>query len=111
MPPAAAFWSVTMYEAEGFQAANELDRFALDGRWHPPPWFTRPDGRHDRSDQPLSPTRQVQPGKHGLRHVGSSGHSQPLGVFVGGDGEVNTAPTSASRAATAPKLAETQLIC
>lgn len=29
LPPAAAFWSVTMYDAEGFQAANELNRFAL----------------------------------------------------------------------------------
>ena len=32
LPPAAAFWSVTMYDAEGFQAANALDRFALGDR-------------------------------------------------------------------------------
>ena len=32
LPPVAAFWSVTMYDAEGFQAANELDRFALGDR-------------------------------------------------------------------------------
>lgn len=32
LPPAQAFWSVTMYDAEGFQAANELDRFALGDR-------------------------------------------------------------------------------
>ncbi|MEU0538562.1 DUF1254 domain-containing protein [Nocardia sp. NPDC005978] len=32
LPPAAAFWSVTMYDAEGFQIPNELDRFALGDR-------------------------------------------------------------------------------
>lgn len=32
LPPVHAFWSVTMYDAEGFQIANELDRFALGDR-------------------------------------------------------------------------------
>ncbi len=32
LPPVQAFWSVTMYDAEGFQSANELDRFALGDR-------------------------------------------------------------------------------
>jgi hypothetical protein len=31
-PPAEAFWSVTMYDAEGFQVANEIDRFAIGDR-------------------------------------------------------------------------------
>jgi hypothetical protein len=32
LPPCSAFWSVTMYDVEGFQVANELDRFAIGDR-------------------------------------------------------------------------------
>lgn len=32
LPPASAFWSVTMYDAEGFQVANALNRFAIGDR-------------------------------------------------------------------------------
>jgi hypothetical protein len=34
IPPTSAFWSITMYDDEGFQAANELDRFAIGDRDH-----------------------------------------------------------------------------
>jgi hypothetical protein len=32
LPPVNAFWSVTMYDAEGFQVANPIDRFAIGDR-------------------------------------------------------------------------------
>jgi hypothetical protein len=32
LPPVHAFWSVTMYDAQGFQAANPLNRFAIGDR-------------------------------------------------------------------------------
>jgi len=32
LPPANAFWSVTMYDAHGFQVPNEIDRFAIGDR-------------------------------------------------------------------------------
>jgi hypothetical protein len=32
LPPVNAFWSVTMYDAEGFQVANEINRFAIGDR-------------------------------------------------------------------------------
>ena len=32
LPPAAAFWSITMYDSEGYQMANEINRFAIGDR-------------------------------------------------------------------------------
>ena len=32
LPPAGAFWSVTMYDAGGFQVANTINRFAIGDR-------------------------------------------------------------------------------
>jgi hypothetical protein len=32
LPPVDAFWSLTMYDAEGFQIANSINRFAIGDR-------------------------------------------------------------------------------
>lgn len=32
LPPVHAFWSITMYDAQGFQAANSINRFAIGDR-------------------------------------------------------------------------------
>ncbi|WP_203230619.1 DUF1254 domain-containing protein [Agromyces humi] len=52
LPPAAAFWSVTMYDQEGFQTANELDRFAIGDR---DPLRYNPDGSLDLYIQHTNP--------------------------------------------------------
>jgi hypothetical protein len=52
LPPVGAFWSVTMYDEEGFQTANELDRFAIGDR---DPLQYNPDGSLDLYLQHESP--------------------------------------------------------
>jgi hypothetical protein len=51
-PPANAFWSVTLYDAEGFQVANPLNRFAISS-WMPLSY--NPDGSLDLYFQNESP--------------------------------------------------------
>jgi hypothetical protein len=51
-PPAQAFWSVTLYDLEGFQVANALNRFALSS-WMP--FKYNPDGSLDLYFQSESP--------------------------------------------------------
>jgi hypothetical protein len=51
-PPADAFWSITLYDAQGFQVANPLNRFALSS-WMP--WKYNPDGSLDLYFQNESP--------------------------------------------------------
>jgi hypothetical protein len=51
-PPVSAFWSVTLYDAEGFQVANNLNRFAVSS-WMP--FKHNPDGSLDLYFQNTSP--------------------------------------------------------
>ena len=52
LPPVAAFWSLTMYDAEGFQIANALNRFAIGDR---DPLRYATDGSLDLYIQPEDP--------------------------------------------------------
>lgn len=52
LPPVDAFWSVTLYDSEGFQVANPLNRFAVSS-WMP--FVTNPDGSLDLFIGPDSP--------------------------------------------------------
>jgi hypothetical protein len=52
MPPADAFWSVTLYDPAGFQVANSLNRFAVSS-WMP--FKYNPDGSLDLYFQNESP--------------------------------------------------------
>lgn len=52
LPPVDAFWSITMYDAEGYQSANELNRFAIGDR---DPLTYNPDGSLDILIQHTNP--------------------------------------------------------
>ena len=52
MPPANAFWSITLYDSDGFQVANSLNRFAVSS-WMP--FKYNPDGSLDLYFQNESP--------------------------------------------------------
>jgi hypothetical protein len=52
IPPADAFWSITLYDQEGYQVANSLNRFAVSS-WMP--FQYNPDGSLDLYFQNESP--------------------------------------------------------
>ncbi len=58
LPPVSAFWSVTMYDGDGFQVANELDRFAIGDR---DPLTYNADGSLDLYLQHTKPGPQHEP--------------------------------------------------
>ncbi len=55
LPPVGAFWSVTLYDREGFQVPNPLNRFALGDR---DPLRYNPDGSLDLFVQNENPGEQ-----------------------------------------------------
>lgn len=58
LPPAGAFWSVTMYDAHGFQVANAIDRFAIGDR---DDLKYNADGSLDLYFQHASPGKEHEP--------------------------------------------------
>jgi hypothetical protein len=52
IPPVNAFWSITLYDQDGFQVANSLNRFAVSS-WMP--FQYSPDGSLDLYFQNESP--------------------------------------------------------
>jgi len=56
-PPANAFWSITLYDRDGFQVANSLNRFAVSS-WMP--FRYNPDGSLDLYFQSESPGADKQ---------------------------------------------------
>ena len=57
LPPVRSFWSVTVYDADGFQVANEINRFALGDR---DPLRYNDDGSLDLYVQNQNPSADKQ---------------------------------------------------
>src|SRR5215469_10254517 len=57
MPPARAFWSVTLYDNDGFQVANSLNRFAVSS-WMP--FKHNADGSLDLRFQNENPSGEME---------------------------------------------------
>jgi hypothetical protein len=56
-PPVNAFWSITLYDSEGFQVGNTLNRFAVSS-WMP--FKYNADGSLDLYFQNASPGKDVE---------------------------------------------------
>jgi hypothetical protein len=56
-PPVNAFWSITLYDQDGFQVGNALNRFAVSS-WMP--FMTNPDGSLDLYFQSESPGKDKE---------------------------------------------------
>jgi len=57
LPPVGAFWSVTLYDTQGFQVANSINRFALSS-WMP--FQYNADGSLDFYFQSASPGKEKE---------------------------------------------------
>ena len=69
LPPAKAFWSVTMYDDKHFLAANPIGRYALGDR---DPIRAEPDGRWRSSSSPTIPDQSGDRTGFPRRPVGST---------------------------------------
>ena len=72
LPPVSGFWSLTTYDAAGFQVANPLDRFALGDR----------DPMTYNSDGSLDLYLQKEPPAAELTSNWLPGPDGPLGVTL-----------------------------
>ena len=70
LPPVDAFWSITLYDQEGYQVANSLNRFAVSS-WMP--FAYNPDGSLDLYFQTREPGRR----QGGELAAGADGTVQP----------------------------------
>jgi hypothetical protein len=57
LPPVDAFWSVTLYDKDGYQVANSLNRFAVSSWMN---FVSNPDGSLDLYFQHASPGKDKQ---------------------------------------------------
>jgi hypothetical protein len=103
IPPVTAFWSLTLYDKEGFQVAHRLNRFALGDR---DPLKFNPDGSLDLFIQHENPG----PGEGselaaGASHRSARPDAPALRPAAGGaDREVDSRRDSGKKAfATVPR--------
>ena len=57
-PPVNAFWSITLYDSDGFQVANVLNRFAVSSYM---PFKTNADGSLDFTSKTRAPAKTKKP--------------------------------------------------
>ena len=99
-PPVNAFWSLTLYDSDGFQVANSLNRFAVSG-WMP--FKYNPDGSLDLYFQNESPGANKEanwlPAPKGPFNLTMRLYSPKSGALTG---KWNPPPITQIRSASSP---------